>query len=120
MNPVHPLARRPSRARSIARSQGPTFSSDNPLPAFVAFLAEDTKVGERTAAQYVAHLQRFAAWLEQRYQAVLLEATTRDLRQHKTELGMGRMARNPTQRVPIVAEQPLSCCSKPTGTYPRS
>src|SRR6266567_3483656 len=79
MNPVRSLARRPSRARSIGRSQGPSFSSDNPLPAFLAFLAEDTKVGERTARPYVAHLQRFAAWLEQGYQAALLEATTRDL-----------------------------------------
>jgi hypothetical protein len=48
----------------IAPSQGPSFSSDNLLPAFLAFLAEDTKVGERTARQYVAHLQRFAVWLE--------------------------------------------------------
>jgi site-specific recombinase XerD len=57
------------------------------MPAFLAFLAEDTKVGERTARQYVAHLQRFADWLGQRYQAALLEATTRDVRQYKTELG---------------------------------
>ena len=54
---------------------------------FLTFLAEDTKVGERTARQYLAHLQRFTGWLEQRYQAALLEATTRDLRQYKTELG---------------------------------
>jgi site-specific recombinase XerD len=87
MNQVHPLARRSSRARSIVRSQGPSFSSDNPLPAFLAFLTEDTKVRERTARQYVAHLQHFTAWLEQRYQAPLLKATTRDLRQYKTELG---------------------------------
>src|SRR5438874_3480026 len=87
MNQARSLARRPSQARPIARSQGPSVSSDNPLPAFLAFLAEDTRVGERTARQYVAHLHRFAAWLEQRYQAALLEATTRDLRQYKTELG---------------------------------
>jgi site-specific recombinase XerD len=61
----------------------PHFSSDNPIPAFLAFLAEDTKVGERTARQYLAHLQRLAAWLEQHYQAALLEATTRDLRQYR-------------------------------------
>jgi len=60
MNPVRSQVRRPSRPRSIAPSQGPPFSSDNPLVAFLAFLAEDTKVGERTARQYVAHLQRFA------------------------------------------------------------
>src|SRR5579859_5360490 len=87
MNSVRSLARRPSPAGSIASSQGTFVSSDNPLPAFLAFLAEDTKVGERTARQYVAHLQRFAAWLEQHYQAALLEATMRDLRQYKTELG---------------------------------
>src|SRR5713226_5515679 len=87
MNPVRSLARRPSHARSIARSRGPSFSSDNPLPAFLAFLAQETKVGDRTARQYVAHLQRFTAWLEQNYQAGLLETTTRDLRQYKTEIG---------------------------------
>src|SRR6266567_2759788 len=87
MNSVRWLARRPSRARSIGRSQGPSVSSDNPIAAFLAFLAEDTKVGESTARQYIAHVQRFAGWLEQCYQAALLEATTRDLRQHKTELG---------------------------------
>src|SRR6266567_5973830 len=131
MNEVRSLTRRPSRARSIARSQGPSFSSDNPLPAFLAFLAEDTKVGERTARQYVAHLERFTAWLEQRYQAPLLEATTRDLREYKTELGkrqkpasvnaalaalrrfygwasdIERIARNPAQHLTNVAAQAL-------------
>jgi len=87
MNPPRSLVRRSSQVRPIAVPQGASFSSDNPLAAFLAFLAEDTKVGERTARQYVAHLQRFAAWLDQRYQAALLGATTRDLRQYKTELG---------------------------------
>src|SRR5712691_2135259 len=132
MNSVRALARRPSRARSIGRSQGPSFSSDNPLPAFLAFLADDTKVGDRTARLYVAHLQRFAAWLEQRYQAALLEATTRDLRQYKTELGKRQkpasvnaalaalrrfyswgaetewIARNAAQHLSDVATQPLA------------
>jgi len=132
MNQVRSLARRPSRARPIARSQGPSFSSDNPLVAFLAFLAEDTKVGERTARQYVAHLQRFAGWLHQRYQAALLEATTRDLRQYKTELctrqkpasvnaalaalrrffswaaETERIVRNPAQHLTDVAAQPLA------------
>jgi integrase/recombinase XerD len=104
----------------------------NPLPAFLAFLAEDTKVGERTARQYVAHLQRLAAWLDQHYQATLLEATTRDLRQYKTELGnrqkpasvnaalaglrrffswaaeTERIVRNPAQHLTDVAAQPLA------------
>jgi hypothetical protein len=57
---AHSLAQRPSLARSLAR---PSSSSDNPLPAF---LADDTKVGERTARQYVAYPHRFAAWLDQR------------------------------------------------------
>ena len=126
------LARRSSQTPPIPRSQGPSFSSDNPLPAFLAFLAEDTKVGERTARQYVAHLERFAAWLEQRYQAALLEATKRDLRQNKTELGKRqkpasvnaalaalrrlfnwaadteRIVRNPAQHLTNVAAQPLA------------
>ena len=125
------LAVRLSQACLIAPSQAPSFSSDNPLPAFLAFLAEDTKVGERTARQYVAHLQRFAAWLEQRYQAALLEATTRDLRQYKTELGKRqkpasintalaalrrffswaeteRVVRNPAHHLTDVAAQPLA------------
>jgi integrase/recombinase XerD len=129
MNQARLPARRPSQARSIARSQGPSFSSDSPLPTFLAFLAEDTRVGERTARQYVAHLQRFAAWLERRYQAALLEATTRDLRQYKTELGKRhkpasvnaaqrrffnwaadteRIVRNPAQHLTDVAAQPLA------------
>src|SRR5260370_36430889 len=128
----HSLARRPAQPRPITRSQGPCFSSDNPLPAFLAFLAEDTKVGERTARQYVAHLQRCTAWLEQHYEAALLEATTRDLRQYKTELGTRlkpasvnaalaalrrffswaaeteRIVRNPAQHLTDVAAQPLA------------
>jgi len=87
MNMSRSLARRPSRVRPTAIPQGPSFSSDNPLVAFLAFLADDTKVGERTARQYVAHLQRFAAWLAEHYQTPLLDATTRDLRQYKAELG---------------------------------
>jgi hypothetical protein len=59
-----PLVQRPSRTRPIARSESPSFSSDNPIPAFVAFLAEDAKVAERTARQYVADLQRPTAWLD--------------------------------------------------------
>jgi len=132
MNSVRSLARRPSPAGSIASSQGTFVSSDNPLPDFLAFLAEDTRVGERTARQYVAHLQRLAAWLEQHYQAALLEATTRDLRQYKTELGerqkpasvnaalaalrrffrwaaeTERIVRNPALHLTDIASQPLA------------
>jgi hypothetical protein len=52
-----------SRTRNRATRRA-SFSSDNPLDAFVAFLAEHTRVGERSARLYVAHLQRFAAWLQ--------------------------------------------------------
>jgi hypothetical protein len=55
------VARRPSHARPIAPSQGTPFSSDNLLFAFLALLAEGTKVGERPVRKYIAHVQRFAA-----------------------------------------------------------
>jgi site-specific recombinase XerD len=98
----------------------------------LVFLAEDTKVAEHTARPYVAHLQRFAAWHDERYQAELLEATTRDLRQYKTELAerqkpssvnaalaglrrfyawasdAERITRNPGQHLVDVAAQPLA------------
>ncbi len=86
MNTTRTLSRRPFQARPIAASEGPRFSSDNPLVDFLAFLANDTQVGERTARPYLAQLQRFARWLEEHYQVPLLEATTRDLRQYKAEL----------------------------------
>jgi integrase/recombinase XerC len=83
--PTAPVVAR-SQTSAIATAEGPRVSSDNPLAAFVAFLAEHTKVGKRSARLYVAHLQRFAGWLQQRYQAPLLEATTRDLREYRAEL----------------------------------
>jgi site-specific recombinase XerD len=82
--PRAPLVRSPSTA--IARVEGARSSSDNRLAAFVVFQAEHTKVGERSARLYVAHLQRFATWLDQRYQERLLGATTRDLREYRAEL----------------------------------
>jgi integrase/recombinase XerC len=131
-NQARSLARRPSQARPIRPPEEANFSSDNALVVFLTFLAEDTEVGERTARQYLAHLQRFTGWLEQRYQAALLEATTRDLREYKTELGKRqkpasvnaalaalrrfygwaaeteRIARNPVQHLTDVAAQPLA------------
>lgn len=89
-------------------------------------------MGQRSARQYVAHLQRLAAWLEHHYHATLLEATTRDLRQYKTELGTRqrpasvnaamaalrrffswaaeteRIVRNPALHLTDVAAQPLA------------
>jgi site-specific recombinase XerD len=59
---------------------------NSPLAAFVAFLAEQTRVSERTARLYVAHLRRFARWLAAQYQAGLLEATGADLRAYRAEL----------------------------------
>lgn len=79
-------ARPPSRRGAIAPVQPSVYSSDNPLHAFVVFLAEHTSVGERSARQYVAHLERFAAWLQAQYQAELLEATTRDVRAYRAQL----------------------------------
>lgn len=58
------LARR-SRARLLARSQGCSFSSDNPLRALAG---DKTKVG----SQHVDHQRRFAAWLDRDYQAALV------------------------------------------------
>jgi len=132
MNTPNSLARRRSQARPVAVPQGTRVSSDNPLVAFLAFLADDTKVGERTARQYVAHLQRFVAWLAEHYQAPLLDATTRDLRQYKTKLNerqkpasvnaalaavrrfytwaaeTERIIRNPAAHLTDVAAQPLA------------
>jgi len=132
MNSTRGLARRPSQPHTLTASGAPGFSSDNVLTDFVAFLANDTKVGERTARLYVAHLRRFAAWLADRYQAPLLEATTRDLRQYKAEraerqkpasvnaalaalrrffgwaAATDRVGRNPAEHLTDVAAQPLS------------
>jgi site-specific recombinase XerD len=115
----------------MAAPEWPPFSSDNVLFEFAAFLANDTKVGERSARLYLAHLRRFAGWLAERYQAPLLEATTRDLRQYKAELAerqkpasvnavlaalrrffswaaaSDRVAKDPAEHLTDVARQPL-------------
>jgi len=132
MNKARSLARRSSRARPIVVPQATSFSSDNSLAAFLAFLADDTRVGERTARLYLAHLRRFASWLAQHYQAPLLEATTRDLRQYKAQLASRqkpasvnaalaaqrrfyawateteRIIKNPAAQLSDVAAQPLA------------
>ncbi len=64
----------------------PGFSSDNALRSFLVHLAEDTRLCERSARLYVAHLQRFAAWLAEQHQAALLEATSHDLRAYRGQL----------------------------------
>jgi integrase/recombinase XerD len=132
MNSTRGPASRPSHNRAIVRSERTHFSSDNVVADFLAFLANDTSVGERTARLYLAHLQRFAGWLAERYQAPLLEATIRDVRQYKADLcerhkpasvnaalaalrrffgwaaRTDRVAKNPTQNLTDVARQPLT------------
>ena len=49
--------------RGLAVAEGRGFSSDNALRAFLVHLAEDTRLGERSAQLYLGHLRRFAAWL---------------------------------------------------------
>ncbi|MCA1648574.1 MAG: site-specific integrase [Chloroflexi bacterium] len=113
-------------------SQRTSFSSDNALAAFLAFLADDTGVSERSARLYLAHVRRFAAWLAHHYQAPILDATMRDLRQYKAELASRqkpasvnaalaalrrffgwateteRIIRNPAEHLADVASQPLA------------
>jgi len=132
MNPRSSTTITPSRRRAIAHAQPRISSSDNSIHAFVAFLAEHTSVRERSARQYVAHLARFAAWLQAQYQAELLEATTRDVRAYRAQLAEDhqpasvntalaalrrfyawaadteRLARNPSQHLVDLPEQPLA------------
>src|SRR5262249_20078316 len=86
MNRSHGLARRQSGAGPLAPPEDGDFSSDNALAAFLTFLANDTKVGERPARLYLAHVRRLAGRLLGAYQAPVLDATTRDLRECKAEL----------------------------------
>jgi hypothetical protein len=72
------VARRPSRRAALGRPQEPGFSSYNPLAAFLAHLAQETAISERTARLYVGHLQRFDRSLADHYGAGLLEATGAD------------------------------------------
>lgn len=79
-------ARAPSRALIRRLPEAPKVSSDNPIAAFLVFLADEPHVTERTARQYVRHVQRFAGWLVERFSAGLLEATAQDLRAYRGEL----------------------------------
>jgi site-specific recombinase XerD len=72
--------------RALAVAEDPVFSSDNALRAFLVHLAEDTRLGERSARLYLGHLRRFAAWLAERHAAGLLEATGHDLRAYRDRL----------------------------------
>jgi integrase/recombinase XerC len=117
---------------SVADSaQALQISTDNPLAAFIAFLAEE-QVTARTARAYLGHLQRFADWIGRQYQADLLEATSHDLREYRVHLAARqepasvnaalaalhrfygwavssrRMPADPTARLKPIATQPLA------------
>ncbi|MBA3331818.1 MAG: tyrosine-type recombinase/integrase [Actinobacteria bacterium] len=112
-------------------AQALQISTDNPMAAFLAFLAEE-QVTVRTARAYLGHLQRFAGWLRRQYQAELLEATSHDLREYRTHLAARqrpasvnaalaalhrfyawavssrRMQVDPTTKLKLLATQPLA------------
>ena len=112
-------------------AQALQISTDNPLAAFVAFLAEE-QVTARTARAYLGHLQRFADWISRQYQADLLEATSHDLREYRIHLAAWqqptsvnaalaalhrfyawavsshRMPADPTAKTKLLASQPLA------------
>ena len=107
------------------------ISTDNPLAAFVAVLAEE-QVTARTARAYLGHLHRFTDWLGRQYQADLLEATSHDLREYRSHLSARqqpasvnaalvalhrfyawavssrRMAADPTAKTKPLASQPVA------------
>jgi site-specific recombinase XerD len=98
---------------------------------FLAALAED-HVSARTARLYVGHLARFAAWLRERYQTSVLEATSHDVREYREQLvtrqrpasvngalaalrrfyrwaaAAGRVRTDPTAKVKLLPAQPLA------------
>ena len=117
---------------SVADStQALQISTDNPLAAFVTFLAEE-QVTARTARAYLGHLHRFADWIGRHYHADLLEATSHDLREYRSHLAerqepasvnaalaalhrfygwivsSRRMPADPTARLKPIATQPLA------------
>jgi integrase/recombinase XerC len=120
-----------SMAISRVAPQAAPVSTDNALGAFLAFLAEE-QVRARTARAYLAHVQRFAAWLREQYRADLLEATGHDLREYRAHLAKHqkpasvnaalaalrrfytwaaatrRVKSDPTAKVKPVAAQPLA------------
>src|SRR5919206_4435684 len=90
MNQARLLAHSPSRAPLPGAPEEARVPSDDPdqtiLAAFVAFLAEQTGVSERTARLYVAHIQRFGRWLQADGAAGLLDATGADVRAYRARL----------------------------------
>jgi integrase/recombinase XerC len=114
-----------------ASNPGTARSWDSCLREFLAALAED-HVSARTARLYVGHLARFAAWLCERYQAGVLQATSHDLREYRERLAArqrpasvngalaalrrfyrwaaaaGRVRTDPTAKVKLLPAQPLA------------
>jgi len=112
-------------------SQALARSTDNVVPAFLAFLAEE-QVSARTARLYLGHLGRFAGWLREQYRAELLDATSHDLREYRARLAerqkpasvnaalaalqrfygwardSGRIETNPTAKLKPIPGQPLA------------
>jgi site-specific recombinase XerD len=117
--------------RSADESQALVRSTDNTVAAFLTFLAEE-QVSARTAQLYLGHLDRFAAWLREHYQANLVDATGHDLREYRARLAerqkpasvnaalaalqrfyewardTGRVKANPTAKLKPIASQPLA------------
>ena len=73
----------------MPRSDGPlqalSRSTDNPLAAFLTFLAQE-QVSARTAQLYLSHIGRFATWLRDQYHAQLVDATSHDQREYRERL----------------------------------
>jgi integrase/recombinase XerD len=112
-------------------SQSLARSTDNPVAAFLSFLA-DEQVSVRTARLYLGHLGRFAAWLRQQYRADLVAVTSHDLREYRALLAerqkpasvnaalaalqrfygwardTGLVKTNPTAKLKPIASQPLA------------
>ena len=136
MNQARSLARRASHGPLADSPEEPRFSSDNAdqllLAAFVAFLAEQTGVSERTARLYMAHLQRFGRWLRADGAVGLLDATGADVRAYRGQLARrqqpatvnamlaalrrfyswavaaGHIGRDPAHHLPGLPQQPLA------------
>jgi site-specific recombinase XerD len=80
--------------RAVEPGESPVLSSDKALRAFLIHLAEETRVSERSARLYLAHLQRFAVWLAEQHEADLIGATSHDMRAYRGQLtGRGQGGR---------------------------
>jgi site-specific recombinase XerD len=118
-------------SRSANESQALIRSTDNTLMAFLTYMAEE-QVSARTARLYLGHLGRFVAWLQEHYDAELVDATSDDLREYRGRLAeqqkpasvnaalatlqrfyawardTGRVRTDPTAKLKPIASQPLA------------